>query len=140
MAVLAACSPQEPALAGSGSQVASKGGTVEDRAGLIDTLRAAGAKVEVGSPVDQPFFTVSGRVIKVSGEDVQVFEYASAAARDAEAAQVAPDGSSVGTNMVSWIAAPHFFSSGRILVIYVGDDGAVLNLLRGTLGQQFAGQ
>lgn len=105
-----------------------------DQSRLVDVLRAAGAKVEVGSPVDQPFFTVSGRVIKVNGEVVQVLEYMF------EAAQVAAARGSVGANMVSWIAAPHFFSSDRTLALYVGDDQAVLDVLSGILGGQFGGR
>ena len=34
----------------------------------------------------------------------------------------------------------HFFKAGRVLVLYVGDDKIVLNLLKGILGEQFAGR
>jgi hypothetical protein len=42
--------------------------------------------------------------------------------------------------MVTWVAAPHFYQAGRILVLYVGDDPAILELLEGALGPQFAGR
>ena len=71
---------------------------------------------------------------------MQVFEYKSAEAMEADAALVAPDDGSVGTSMVSWMATPHFFKSGRVLVLYVGDDAATLDLLKSTLGEQFAGR
>jgi len=42
--------------------------------------------------------------------------------------------------MVTWMAPPHFFKSGQMLVIYVGDDAAVLDPLKVVLGEQFAGR
>lgn len=53
------------------------------------------------------------------------FEYESTEAMEAETAQVVPDGGSVGTNMMMWVEAPHFFKSGRVLVLYVGEDSGV---------------
>jgi hypothetical protein len=42
--------------------------------------------------------------------------------------------------MMSWMATPHFYKTGRILVLYVGDDQKVIDVLTGALGPQFAGQ
>jgi hypothetical protein len=42
--------------------------------------------------------------------------------------------------MVSWMATPHFFKKGRILVLYVGDNTETLGLLESVLGAQFAGR
>ena len=83
---------------------------------------------------------MTGRILKVNGAEVQVFEYKSAEAMEADSALVAPDGSSVGASMMMWMAAPHFFKSGNVLVLYVGDDAAILNLLKDALGDQFAGR
>lgn len=127
-------------LAACGNASANSGGPVEDYASLVDALRAAGATVEPGDEVYQDFFTVDGRIIQVNGADVQVFEYETPEAMEAEAALVAPDGGSVGTSMIMWMDTPHFFKAGRILVLYLGDDAAVLDLLEGALGPQFAGR
>jgi hypothetical protein len=35
---------------------------------------------------------------------------------------------------------PHFYRSGRLIVLYVRDDAAVLLALESVLGTQFAGQ
>lgn len=113
---------------------------VEDLASLSQALRDAEATVETGETVEQGFFAVPGQILKVNGADVQVFEYESAEAMEAEAAQVSTDGGSVGTSMVTWIAPPHFFKSGRVLVLYIGEDTALLDLLRSLLGEQFAGK
>jgi len=113
---------------------------VEDQATLIAALKAAGETVEVGDSITQDFFRPEGHIIKVNGADVQVFEYESADAMENEASQVAPDGGSIGTSMVSWMDAPHFYKTGRIIALYVGGDQTILDLLNMVLGAQFAGQ
>ncbi|MFQ5796181.1 MAG: hypothetical protein ACE5JP_14185 [Candidatus Bipolaricaulia bacterium] len=110
-----------------------------DSVSLIDHLRAAGATVEPTGEVSQPFFSAKGQVITVNGDNVQVFEYADTAAANAEATLVSPDGGSVGTNIMAWVATPHFYKTGRLIVLYVGDHPAVINVLETVLGPQFAG-
>ena len=119
---------------------ASHGGPVRDYVSLVDNLHAAGATVEPAGEVEQDFFSPVGYIIKVNGADVQVFEYPDAAAAEAEAALVADDGGSIGTTMVTWIEAPHFYQHERLIVLYVGEDSAVTALLESVLGPQFAGR
>lgn len=123
-----------------GTPLVSHGGPVTDYVSLIDQLRAAGATVEPAGAVSQPFFSVKGQVIKVNGEDVQVFEYTDAAAAEAEAATVSPDGRSIGTSMVTWVAAPHFYKTGKLIVLYIGNNQTTLAALETALGPQFAGR
>ncbi|HWP23759.1 MAG TPA: hypothetical protein VNM15_06185 [Candidatus Binatia bacterium] len=103
-------------------------------------LRAAGAKVEIVGEVDQPFLSTTGTLIKLQGEDVQVFEYSSAAQMEAEAKLISRDGTTVGNRKVHWIGPPHFFKQGRVLVLYVGDEKKVEKALEAVLGRQFAGR
>jgi len=138
--LITACVVQQEKTEVLATPVASQGKAVEDQAGLIDALQAAGAEVEPGEPVDQAFFSVNGQILKVNGADVQVFEYESTEAMEEDVAQVAPDGGSIGTTMVTWVATPHFYKSGRALILYVGDDATILDLLKGALGEQFAGR
>jgi len=110
---------------------------------LVDSLRSAGATVEhetLPQVIVQDFFSVTGQVFKVNGEEVQVFEYSDQAAAEEEAVLVSTDGSSIGTSMPSWVAPPHFYKAGRIIVLYVGDNLAVTEALETVLGTQFAGQ
>ena len=113
---------------------------VEDKASLIAALESAGGIVETGEPISQDFFTPEGSILKVNGADIQVFEYSSMEEIENEASQVSPDGGSIGTSMLMWVDAPHFYKSGRIIVLYVGSDATMLDLLEATLGQQFAGR
>jgi len=118
----------------------SRGEPVTDYASLIDNLHAAGIIVKPGGEVVQPFFSVQGKIIKVHGEDAQVFQYAHETETDAQSAQVSPDGSTVGTTKIHWIGPPHFFKRGKLLVLYVGDNNKVLKALESALGRQFAGR
>ena len=127
------------AFAGGEDSTVSHGGPVEDYVSLIDSLRAAGAEVEPDGPMSQVFLSVAGQIIRVNGEDVQVYEYPDEATADADVAQIPPDGTSFRTVMVTWIAPPHFFRTGRLIVLYVGSNTDVLTALESVLGPQFAG-
>lgn len=129
--LLTACGAQE--------EPAAEIPEVEDLGSISKVLRDAGATIKSDEIIQQEFFTVEGRILKVDGTAVQVFEYKTAEAMEVEAALVAPDGGSVGTSMMMWMATPHFFKAGRLLVIYVGDDAKTLELLKSVLGDQFAG-
>jgi hypothetical protein len=90
------------------------------RPSLLAALQASGATVEAGDSITQVFFSSEGIIIKVNGADVQVFEYESVEAMENEASQVAPDGGSIGTTMVTWMDTPHFYKAGRIIALYIG--------------------
>lgn len=107
---------------------------------LVDALRPSATVVETSESVSQPFFKVPGRIVRVEGEDVQVFEYGDAAAAEADARQVSADGGQIGTISVLWVAPPHFHRRGRVIALYVGSSERVLAALRAALGPQFAGR
>ena len=113
---------------------------IEDQASLLKALQAAGATVEVGDSITQDFFSPEGHTVKVNGADLQVFEYESTEAMKKDASQVAPDGGSIGTSMVTWMDTPHFYKSGRVIILYIGSDKAILDLLEKVIGPQFAGR
>ena len=70
---------------------------------------------------------------------MQVFEYVSEEEAIQEVMKVSADGSSVGTTMITWIDSPHFYQSGKIIVLYVGNTPEVIEILTEVLGPQFAG-
>jgi hypothetical protein len=124
----------------SGSKSAAKTRRTTELSGLIKDLRVAGAKVVLGKEkVSQPFFSVPARIMTVNGEGVQVFEYARASTANTEASRVSSNGNTIGTSKPSWIATPHFFKKGKLILIYLGDNQKVLEVFQGVLGNQFAG-
>ena len=113
---------------------------VEDKASFLASLQASNAIAEIADSVTQDFFSPEGSIIKVNGQDIQVFEYENKEAMEGEASQVAPGGGSIGTSMVTWMDVPHFYKAGRIIVLYIGSDKTTLNLLEKVIGPQFAGR
>ncbi len=125
---------------GSSTEPTSHGGPVKDYVSLVDHLRGVGATVVPTGSVTQPFFAVSGQVIKVNGEQVQIYEYADEEAANADAAHISPDGGTMGSTIVDWIAPPHFYKKGQLIVLYVGIDTSVIHILETLLGPQYAGR
>lgn len=114
-------------------------GEVSNLVGLVDALRAKGLTVEPAGPVSQPFFDVEGTRLQVDGTEVQVFEFADAAAAQATIAQLGPDGNPP-TMIIDWVGPPHFYQAGRIVVLYVGEEAQVIQALTEIVGRQVAGR
>lgn len=126
--VLGACGGQPASAQGFGTEE------------FLAALREQGVDAEQGDSVEQPFFSVIGTLVNFNEDSVQVFEYDSAETMESDAVLVNADGGSVGTSMMSWMATPHFYKKGRILVLYVGDNTETLGVLESVLGPQFAGR
>ena len=137
---------------GQGSGVVqSHGGAVKDHVSFVDYLCSQGLTVEIIGDTEQPFLRGKGTQLRVSGgkltraADIQSYHYDDTALKAngvavaaADVDGIAPDGNPR-TMRISWVATPHFFHRERIIVLYLGDDPAVLTLLTKALGQQFAG-
>ena len=107
---------------------------------LIGKLRAQGVSARsTRERVRQPFFSVPGRIMTVNDEAIQVFEYSNPATSESQARRVSADGNTIGNSKPSWMASPHFFKDGNLIVLYVGSNESILKVLRTTLGPQFAG-
>jgi hypothetical protein len=121
---------------------------VTDYTTLLLHLRNSGASiVEEGEIPRQVFFGIEGKRLKVNGSIIQVYEYESAEAMEAEASCVSSDGFGITKERgdmgmhkeMHWIDLPHFHKAGRIIALYVGDSDSIISLLENALGKQFAG-
>ena len=108
---------------------------------LAEDFRSAGAEVEIGSLGSSTIFGIpaSSRNYTVDDALVHVYEFPTQEDADAAAAGVGPDGWSMGRAFVDWTDSPHFFSTGKLIVFYIGNDIATLMLLEKVVGPQFAG-
>lgn len=114
--------------------------TASELVRLTEKLRSVGATVVVTKErVSQPFFSVPGRVTNINGEAVQVFAYSTPSAADVDARRVSADGATIGTTKPSWMATPHFFKNGKLILLYVGGNQTIVDLFQKALGNQFAG-
>jgi hypothetical protein len=131
--LLTACAPAtaEPALPETGLEI---GGYRE----VIASLQGLEAEVEEIGQVDEPLFEVDTRLIRVNGQDVQIFEFPDEATRQAAAETVSPTAATIGTVIPEWVDIPHFWSQGQVIVLYVGQDQPTIDLLTSVLGQPVA--
>ena len=106
---------------------------------LATRLRSSGLSVEAAGEVEQPFFSVKGQVLANGAEQIQVFTFPSADASAAAASRVSPDGATVGTTSINWVAPPRFYRSEKLVVLYIGRDEKTVAALRTVLGNPFAG-
>lgn len=135
------------------SQSHSCDGPAGDHVMLVDRLRCNAIQVDIGEPVTLPFLRPPGTTLLLSGEglssqaEVQSFNYDDTdlgtdgrSVSEAEARKFASDGSLVDRSQrIYYSGTPHLFRRDRLLVIYAGDDRAVLTMLTRLLGNQFAG-
>ena len=133
---------------------------VYDYGSLIADLASAGATVEELDPSVSPvgfdgrlygtavLSVGKGPRVAVNGGTVQVYEFPDEHAADTEAGYVSPDGHNItvplggDTSMsthTDWVAPPHYYKKGSVIVRYLGDSMAVLEVLDAVLGLQFAG-
>ncbi len=130
----------QPALAGSGVSPAaggpqtSQGSQIGGYAELLTALQAAGATVTPGGDIDQPFIPVKGHLIAVNGADVQVFEFQDDATRQQVSDTISQAQNSIDTSLPSGIDQSNFWAQGRLIVLYVGQDQATINILTKVLG------
>jgi hypothetical protein len=115
-------------------------GTVQDYATLVTALTAAGAAVQLGRELPPgDIFGAPSRDILVNGRaHMSVFEYPTAAAAADVAAcfhggQKRCPGERSDT-IIDYVAPPHLYLAGRVLVLYTGAAASMLELLASVLG------
>lgn len=106
---------------------------------LAEEFRSAGATADFGIRLTQPFFSVGGIVLTINGEDLQVFEYPDAALVQQDADNISADANTINGESMAWIAPPHFYKRGNLMILYIGDNQDTTDLANQVLGEQFAG-
>jgi penicillin-binding protein 2 len=85
------------------------------------------------------FFRVPGQVIRVNGQDLQVFVYPDATARKSDSARISADGRLIAGEVVNWPVTPRFAAAGNVLSVLLSADmrlaGRVTRAVE-TLGDQ----
>jgi hypothetical protein len=115
---------------------------------LLTALAARGASVQEHGAASTLTFQGRGHALTVNGATVDAYEYSAPAVAQLDAARVSSDGATFrggawpfggSAVTVDWIAPPHDYRRGRVIVMYIGEDGAITRLLSAVLGPQFAG-
>jgi penicillin-binding protein 2 len=86
-----------------------------------------------------PFFRVPGQVVRVNGQDLQVFVYSDSNARKSDSARISADGKLIAGQVVDWPVQPMFASNGNVLTVLISADsriGGRVERAVGTIGEQ----
>ena len=128
-------------LPSSDEPITSSDGIVTDYTSLIDAIKSRGVLVEYIDEIaaESSSFSAPIKVISVGGADIQVYEFQSESDAQVSSLMISEDGTEIGTSIIRWIDTPHFYTNGKIIVLYVGQNPEIMNLLELLLGAQFAG-
>jgi len=116
-------------------------GSVTDYASLIAAIESRGILVQYKEDLsaESSIFSVPIKVISIGGADIQVFEFKDKSEAGTSSLTVSEDGTEIGTSIIRWMDTPHFYTKGNLIVLYVGQNPEITNLLESLLGNQFAG-
>lgn len=109
--------------------------SIDGLSSFTDALSTLGARLSAGVEVSQPFFPARGQEFTVNGASVQVFEFDDEVARQDVSNLITEEGSVTGFPVAPWPDQPNIWATGRVIVLYVGQDQATIDLLGQALGQ-----
>jgi hypothetical protein len=119
-------------------------GAVTDLTAFTEALVAAGREVRVraGDRWLRRFFLLRDQVVEIDRHEVHVFAYPTSS--KLREISISPDGTGISSKdgmaaIIEW-TDPHFYRSGKLLVLYLGESPVVLETLNLLLGPQFAGR
>jgi hypothetical protein len=112
---------------------------VDDAESLLNALEQSGSSVgRSDGQADPGLLGARPALACVDGFTLQIYEYASTAARERRSAAISPDGSTVpagaGVAIVEWVAPPRFYAQGRLIALFLGPDGPTTDRLETLLG------
>ena len=128
------------------SAVACGGGGGEHGPGdqdVVGSLQDGGLKL-VG-PTFEPVgpLGVASTTYHIGEGEVHVYRFPSDQRAREAAAEIGADGYTIvtksGAVQADWFAPPHWFRTGREIVLFLGTDGEVIDALEEAAGPQFAG-
>ena len=120
------------------------GSIIADSQALELSLEAKGADVELGGRSEYSiYFGLNPSELKINGVAVQIYEFAPGTSAKEASESVSADGTSIVTAdgmamSAMWIAPPHWYLFGNAIILYVGNDEGIGELLD-SVATQFAG-
>jgi hypothetical protein len=107
-----------------------------DYSDFLGELRGqSGLTVEERGQVQEPFFSVGGRQVRMNNADVTVFEFPDAASHQAALDTITENGGIIGAVTPAWGARPNFYSKGNLIALYLGSEQETLDQLQQRFGE-----
>ncbi len=108
---------------------------------LVSSLRTKSLNVSISgetSPSANGYFSVASTDLRVENDLLKVFEYGTAREMDADARFVSSEGQPNPRAGIGWISKPHFYKHGQIIVLYIGCNKEIVEVLDELLGPAIA--
>lgn len=96
--------------------------------------------------VQKDFLNVPRKRMKIGKDAIDIYVYTTCAGAKIDSMKIDRHGDSYrglfrGVQVeVDWVAPPHFYRKGRIIVNYVGENQKIIYDLRSIFGKEFAGE
>lgn len=107
--------------------------------GFIKFMKKSGYKITNSKQVSGGILKGSLTAVEINNERIGIYEYKSSDEMEMDAKTISADGTFVGNGIYEWIAKPHFYKGGNIIISYIGDDKEIIEKISKFMGQQFAG-
>ena len=91
------------------------------------------------SAIRHSFLGVEGRLMRVSGSDLQVFIYPDPASRKTDSDQIDTTRVAPATAMIDWVTTPHLIASGNLIAIHLTPNARLAERVRLILEAWHAG-
>jgi hypothetical protein len=109
---------------------------------LVNSLEISGIQAEFLGGRPQTLFDASMFLVRISSQDIRVYEFADEGSRRNVSENISPDGYEFTQQQgeitkiihIEYLDQPNFWAKGRLLVQYLGIDPVILELLSAELG------
>lgn len=114
-----------------------------DKETVLKDLKAKGFDPKVtdtnaNTKNNEKIFSVDKQIVKIKGGELSLYEYA----KDAKANlnndinSIENKGNMINGMKMTWNASPHFYSKGRVIVVYDGNSQEIMTSLNEILGNE----
>lgn len=107
---------------------------IETSDDLTAALRGAGAEVQTSSAPNGPDLGVPARQMSVGGAEILVYEYTTLEDRQTISTSIMANPTILGGRALKGPTTPRVWVSGRLIIVYPGQDGGTILLLSGLVG------
>jgi len=104
---------------------------------LISSLQKAGYKIKTIQFVGDGILSGDLTTIDIDGDTIGIYEYKNNQEMEEQAKTI--HGSRIGNSFYDFIATPHFYKNGNIIVSYIGINTKTIKKIEKLMGKQFEG-
>lgn len=100
---------------------------------VLEKFRERELVTNVVGTISVPFFQPQGTMVRAGTEGIQIYEYDTRAALEADLRTITAYARRAGNLALVWKSEPYFYRSGNRIILYVGADETI----RATLAELF---